>query len=102
MSVTTEDVHIALRVDYRDVAIAGRWLGASNQAKFVFVVVCSRMVEPTTLLPSLHLLVVLVEAMVCVFNNERVHHCNRRGSAKAFTAGFTMRVRLSLGRAEVS
>ena len=76
MSVTTEDVHIALRVDYRDVAIASRWFGASNQAKFVFVVLRSTMVERAKLSSLLHRLVVLVEAMVGVLNNERVHHCD--------------------------
>ena len=81
MSVTSEDVHVALRVDDRDVAIAGRGLSASNQAKFVLVVVCRIMVEPAKLLPLLHLLMVLVEALVGVLNNERVHHCNRRRSA---------------------
>ena len=54
MSVATEDVHVALGVDDRDVAIAGRWLGASNQSKFVFVVVRSIMVVPAKLLPLLH------------------------------------------------
>ena len=81
MSVASEDVHVALGVDNRDVAIAGRWLSASNQAKFVFVVLRSIMVVPAKLLPLLHTLVVLVEAVVSVLNNERVHHCNRRGSA---------------------
>ena len=81
VSVTSEDVHVALGVDDRDVAIAGRGLSASNQAKFVLVVVCRIMVEPAKLLPLLHLLMVLVEALVGVLNNERVHHCNRRRSA---------------------
>ena len=81
MSVASEDVHVALGVDNRDVAIAGRWLGTSNQAKFVFVVLRSIMVVPAKLLPLLHTLMVLVEAVVSVLNNERVHHCNRRGSA---------------------
>ena len=86
MSVTTEDVHVALGVNDADVAIAGRWFGASNQAKFIFVVLRSIMVVPK-LLPLLHLMVILVEALVSVLNNERVHHCNRRGSAQAFTTG---------------
>ena len=76
MSVASKDVHVALGVDNRDVAIAGRWLGTSNQAKFVFVVLRSTMVERAKLSPLLHRLVVLVEAMVGVLNNERVHHCD--------------------------
>ena len=80
MSVTSKDIHVALGVNDRYVAITGRWLSASNQAKFVFVILRSIMVDPAKF-PLLHRLVVLVEAMVSVLNNERVHHCNRRRSA---------------------
>ena len=53
MSVTSKDVHVALGVNDRDVAITGRWLSASNQAKFVFVILRSIMVDPAKF-PLLH------------------------------------------------
>ena len=86
MSVTTEDVHVALGVNDADVAIAGRWFGASNQAKFIFVVLRSIMVVPK-LLPLLHLMVILVKALVSVLDDEGIHHCNGGRSTKVVSLG---------------
>lgn len=59
MSVSAEDVHVALRVDDRDVAVTGRWLNAADQSKFVLVVGgCGLVVGDAELLSLLHLLVV--------------------------------------------
>ena len=75
VSITAEDVHVAFRVDNADVTIACRWLGSTDEAKFVFVVSCRVViVRHAELLPLLHRLVVGVEAMVRVLDNERVHH----------------------------
>ena len=75
VSITAEDVHVAFRVDNADVTIACRWLGSTDEAKFVFVVVRRVViVRHAELLPLLHGLVVGVEAVVRVLNDERVHH----------------------------
>ena len=92
MPVTAKDVHVALRVDDGNVTIAGRRFRSADQTEFVLVV-CSRVViEVAELLSLLHLLVVLVEAVIRVLDDERVHHGHGRGCAKAVPLGITMAV----------
>lgn len=59
-------------------AVTSRRFSASDQAKFVFVLLCCIVVVSSELLSLLHLLVVEVEAVVRVLDNERVHHGNAR------------------------
>jgi len=78
MSITAENVHVALRINDRNMAVTGRGLCASDQTEFVFVVMCSIMVVGATeLLSFLHLLMIQVEALVGILNDERVHHGHR-------------------------
>ena len=78
MSVSTEDIHVALGIDETDVTITCCRLGPSDKAKFVFV--SSSCIVAAKLLSSLlHLLVVLVKALVGVLDEECVHHCNGCG-----------------------
>lgn len=78
VSITAENVHVALRINDRNMAVTGRGLCASDQTEFVFVVMCSIMVVGATeLLSFLHLLMIQVEALVGILNDERVHHGHR-------------------------
>ena len=84
MSVSTEDIHVALGIDETDVSVTCCRLGPSDEAEFVFV--SSSCIITAKLLSSLlHLLVVLVEALVGVLDEECVHHCNGCGRAEALT-----------------
>ena len=74
MSITAEDVHVALGVDDADVAVTSGGLSAADETKFVFVGGGVGVVPPAELPPLLHLLVVLVERLVGVLDQERVHH----------------------------
>ena len=86
MPVAAENVHETLRVDHTDMAVASRRLGTADQTEFVFVIVSSALiVRSKVLLSLLHLLVVQVEAVVGILNNERVHHGDGSGRAKAVT-----------------
>ena len=74
VTITAEDVHVALGVDDADVAVTSGGLSAADETKFVFVDRGVGVV-PSAELPSLlHLLVVLVERLVGVLDQERVHH----------------------------
>lgn len=74
VTITAEDVHVALGVDDADVAVTSGGLSAADETKFVFVARGVGVV-PSAELPSLlHLLVVLVERLVGVLDQERVHH----------------------------
>lgn len=76
-------------------------LSASDEAEFVFVVVCSVVVvRAAKLLSLLHLLVVLVERVVSILDDERVHHCNGRGSAKTVALCITLLALLLVWGAE--
>lgn len=77
VSVAAKDVHVAFGVDEADVTVAGRRSSASDQAKFVFVLVRGVVVVRSKLLSLLHLLVVQVEAVICILNDERAHHRHR-------------------------
>ena len=86
VSVAAENVHEALGVDHADVAVTSRRFGTSDEAEFVLVMVCSALVvRSKVLLSLLHLLVVQVKAVVRILNDERVHHGDGRGRAKAVT-----------------
>lgn len=73
MPVTTEDVHVALRVNDANVAISGGWFSAPDKSKFVLVRSCVGVVA-LELSSLLHLLVVLVEALIGILDDEGVHH----------------------------
>ena len=83
MSIATHHVHEALRVNYTDVTIASSGFGATDQAEFVFVLLCGIViVRSKVLLSLLHLLVVEVEAVICVLDDECVHHGDRSRRAQ--------------------
>mmetsp|Transcript_5309 Transcript_5309/g.7102 ORF Transcript_5309/g.7102 Transcript_5309/m.7102 type:complete len:253 (+) Transcript_5309:53-811(+) len=81
VSVAAEDVHESLGVDHGNVAVTGRRFGASDQAKFVFVLLRRVVVIGTKLLALLHLLVVQIEAVVRILNDKGVHHRDARRRA---------------------
>lgn len=83
MPVTAEDVHVALGVDNRDVAVTGSGLGSSDQAEFVVVDLRHVLVRAAKHLSLLHLLVVLVERLVRVLDDECVHHRHRGRCAQS-------------------
>jgi len=58
VSIAAEDIHVALGVDHRDVAIARCRLSTADQTEFVFVRLSRVVVISSELLSLLHLLVV--------------------------------------------
>lgn len=82
--------------------IASSRLGASDEAKFVLVRVCSVLVIHAELLSLLHLLVILVEALVGVLDDEGVHHRDRGGCAKAVTILLSTLASLFVGGVETT
>ena len=71
-------------------AVTSRRFGASDEAKFVFVLLCCIVVVSSELLSLLHLLVIEVEAVVRVLDDERVHHGNACRRAKAIALLVTL------------
>lgn len=68
MSVSAEDEHVRVRVDFASVAVSGLGLHVVDEPKFIFLVV--RLVVVLPVFPLTHLLVVGVEAHVAVLDDE--------------------------------